>query len=415
MEHDHNNGPENEKPASGAETETGHERIRKQLDATSYRSSGREKQGWLFRMQQAAPACSDTLATDRVATGVARSRRDHNKPLAPAAEGPFTAFPFDLLHLLVGGDVSSDGQEILAPGPGHSPLDRSMSVRPSSANADGFVVHSFSIRTPAYECKRYIQFLIDRWLSKQLNGDVPAEWIEQTSSIAGPLDTAAAQEKRIKSAKWQWNRADRNLGEALFAYLRSRALELSDDLIGRVVRYEPNGRWYGPHGDQKDKNGLSFTGTELMLLAMRDVLSDEGRAIQAVRLPHTGKRPARKVKGLAKNAAIKLTAHEDILAAGEVAIAEGFESALAARMLGYQNVWACVNSGNVASFPLIEGVRKLTILAEVCPENEAAREECALRWFEAGREVTIALPDHGKDFNDDLVERMVRKTGGCNG
>ena len=78
-------------------------------------------------------------------------------------------------------------------------------------------------------------------------------------------------------------------------------------------------------------------------------------------------------------------------------------------MLGYKNVWACVNANNISSFPLIDGVNKLTILGEHCPANADAREECAMRWLKAGREVTIAMPDHGKDFNDELVELMLRK------
>ena len=58
-------------------------------------------------------------------------------------------------------------------------------------------------------------------------------------------------------------------------------------------------------------------------------------------------------------------------------------------------------------FPVIDGVNKLTILAENCPANEKARTICALRWVEAGRDVIIAKPDHGKDFNDELLARVM--------
>src|SRR4051812_46399527 len=42
----------------------------------------------------------------------------------------------------LGGDVHRD--EVHAPGPGHSPKDRSLSVRIDPAASDGFVVYSFS-------------------------------------------------------------------------------------------------------------------------------------------------------------------------------------------------------------------------------------------------------------------------------
>ena len=54
----------------------------------------------------------------------------------------------------LGGEVSSG--QVLAPGPGHSAADRSLSVRPDSAAPDGFVVHSFSTDDPI-ECKDYVR------------------------------------------------------------------------------------------------------------------------------------------------------------------------------------------------------------------------------------------------------------------
>jgi hypothetical protein len=43
---------------------------------------------------------------------------------------------------LLGGDVSGD--QVLCPGPGHSPKDRSLSVRLGADLPDGFLAHSFS-------------------------------------------------------------------------------------------------------------------------------------------------------------------------------------------------------------------------------------------------------------------------------
>jgi hypothetical protein len=43
---------------------------------------------------------------------------------------------------LLGGEVS--GAEILCPGPGHKPIDRSLSVKPDPSAPGGYVVHSFA-------------------------------------------------------------------------------------------------------------------------------------------------------------------------------------------------------------------------------------------------------------------------------
>jgi AAA domain len=53
------------------------------------------------------------------------------------------------------GDEINAGQ-VLAPGPNHSPKDRSLSVKLDAAAPDGFVVHSFSKDDPL-ECKDYVR------------------------------------------------------------------------------------------------------------------------------------------------------------------------------------------------------------------------------------------------------------------
>jgi hypothetical protein len=54
----------------------------------------------------------------------------------------------------LGGDVS--GRGVRCPGPGHSAIDRSLSVTPSAAAPDGFIVHSFSGDDPI-ACKDYVR------------------------------------------------------------------------------------------------------------------------------------------------------------------------------------------------------------------------------------------------------------------
>ena len=109
-----------------------------------------------------------------------------------------------LAHAL-GGDVSSG--QVLAPGPGHSAADRSMSVRPDSSAPDGFVVHSFSTDDPII-CKDYVR--------KKL-GLAPFKPNGRDRTVAA---AAAPASKRRIVAEYNYTDA---AGELLYQVLRIRA------------------------------------------------------------------------------------------------------------------------------------------------------------------------------------------------
>ena len=54
----------------------------------------------------------------------------------------------------LGGEVS--GGQVLAPGPGHSAIDRSLSVKLDSGAPDGFVTHSFAGDDPIV-CRDHVR------------------------------------------------------------------------------------------------------------------------------------------------------------------------------------------------------------------------------------------------------------------
>jgi hypothetical protein len=65
--------------------------------------------------------------------------------------------PWDHIRIIarqLGGDVS--GTQVLAPGPGHSAADRSLSIKLDARAPDGFVVHSFAGDDPI-KCKDYVR------------------------------------------------------------------------------------------------------------------------------------------------------------------------------------------------------------------------------------------------------------------
>lgn len=79
-------------------------------------------------------------------------------------------------------------------------------------------------------------------------------------------------------------------------------------------------------------------------------------------------------------------------------IAEGIETALAMAH-GIKPVWSCIDAGNLAAFPVLDGVESLTIAADADDAGRQAATRCATRWHEAGREVYIVETETG-DLND---------------
>ena len=95
-----------------------------------------------------------------------------------------------------------------------------------------------------------------------------------------------------------------------------------------------------------------------------------------------------------------------------LAIAEGIETALAAAR-SFAPVWAVVDAGNLAAFPVLDGIEALTIFSDHDRPNpktgrragNEAAAVCARRWAEAGREARIFLPPtEGTDIADLAVE-----------
>jgi hypothetical protein len=169
-------------------------------------------------------------------------------------------------------------------------------------------------------------------------------------------------------------------GTIVECYLRSRGLDLGEDLAGDVLRWHPR--------------------IGAMLALFRNLLTGEPQAISRTFLDHEGKKLGRKFLGPTRGAAIKLDADEDGL--GRLHVGEGIESCLAARALGLRPTWALGSAGALAAFPVLNGIEALLLLREHDDANARAAELCAARWLAAGRAVLNVWPNVGKDVNDAL-------------
>jgi hypothetical protein len=111
---------------------------------------------------------------------------------------------------------------------------------------------------------------------------------------------------------------------------------------------------------------------------------------------------ARLYLGPKKGGVVKLTPDEEITTG--LALTEGIETGLSAIMADLPT-WACLDSGNLADFPVLPGVEALTVVADYDQAGIDAAEAVARRWTDAGREVRILLPHEiGADFNDTARE-----------
>lgn len=74
-----------------------------------------------------------------------------------------------------------------------------------------------------------------------------------------------------------------------------------------------------------------------------------------------------------------------------LAIAEGIESALAAAHI-FTPIWAAIDAGNLAAFPVLPGVESLTIFADHDEAGLAAAQACAKRWRQADHHARVLAP-----------------------
>jgi putative DNA primase/helicase len=269
------------------------------------------------------------------------------------------------LATILGGTVV--GGQVICPGPGHSPRDRSLAVTPSAAAPDGFIVHSFA-------------------------GD---DWRLCRDHVAAYLGHARRERKpapgRSAAAVALWNKAQ-DPGPIVERYLSSRGLNLPDDVAGRVVRFHPACPWRNDDGSVGRRTA--------MLTAFRTIADDRMVAVHRTLLADDGRKLDRRMLGPVAGAAIKIDPDENV--EHGLHVAEGFETGLAGRMLGFQPVWALGSAGAIAVFPVLSGIDALTILAETDDSGANARgaRRCARAWIAADREAAIVLPAIAGDLND---------------
>jgi putative DNA primase/helicase len=279
----------------------------------------------------------------------------------------------------LGGSVS--GCRVIAPGPGHSRVDRSLSIDIDPAAPDGFRCYSFA-GDDWRQCRDHVRQALGliAWHPRR-----PRSAPFRPTRVLTPSDYSARD--RIAPALRLWSEAKDPRDTIAAIYLASRSLTLADDVAGEVIRFHP----------QLKLEGKRFGA---MLALFRDLVSNEPCGIHRTFLDSKGHKVDRKMLGRAKGAAIKLDADETVTLG--LHIGEGVETGLAARLAGFRPVWALGSASGIAAFPVLAGIEAITMLGEVNDggANHRAAQACAARWIEAGRDAFMVAPRVGGDLND---------------
>ena len=283
------------------------------------------------------------------------------------------------------------GRQVLAPGPGHSSQDRSLSVGFDDRAPDGILVHSFSgddwrmcrdhVRAKLGICPtpraKYLMTRIDRAVGQS----------------ALPESANADVAKRTARALAIWNESQHPRGTLVQTYLEQRGLILPGETAA-AIRFHP---------------ACPFKAGRIpaMVSLVRDVQSNQPRAIHRTALSVDGRKE--KVNGSSRlslgpvgGGAVKLTPDAEVALC--LGIGEGIESTLSMQLapeFGASPVWSLLSAGQMAVFPVLAGIEALWIAVDHDPAGIKAARACAARWQAAGVEVFLLRPRMvGADLND---------------
>ena len=280
---------------------------------------------------------------------------------------------------------------VLAPGPGHSRKDRSLSIIIGSQFPEGFWVTSFA-GDDALVCRAYVRAKLGlpAW-SAHGHARRPV------SRLAQVVDPAVAKESenRIARALAIWNESQDPRGTLAERYLKDeRNLALLSDLANAVLRFHPACPWENER-------------VPALIALFRDIHSDEPTGIHRRRLTADGRKAGKpKMLGRAVGSAIKLDSDE--MVTHSLVIGEGVETVLSARQFGFKPAWALGSAGAIGAFPVLSGVEAIRLLTEddTTGNNARAVNACGTRWQEAGRDVKTLASKIGGDLNDALRGRV---------
>ena len=307
------------------------------------------------------------------------------------------AFPSDLRAIAraLGGEVV--GRQVVAPGPGHSPRDRSLSVTISAAAPEGFLAFSHAGDEFA-ECRDHVKARLG--IDRRQQENRPQTPPRRPTQPPRDDDRDARALMFAKQIAFELRPVLGSPGETYLRDARKIVTSAIEDVLERTdgVGWHPAVYFNEP--------GHALHGRKLgaIISVMTDRITAEPTGAISRTYIHEGRKLG-KAKTLGSPAGIiRLSEDADVLEG--LHIAEGLESAFSAMSKGFRPMWATGSTALMAKFPVLSGIEALTIIADhdANGAGERAAAEVASRWREARRETHVYLGEVLGDFNDVLLE-----------
>lgn len=296
----------------------------------------------------------------------------------------------------LGGDVAGRNN-VLCPGPGHSPRDRSLSV--TFTTGDDFTVFSHA-GDDWRACKDHVRHRLglDGSTVPERNSARSFSRLEKASGALGFGSTCPKSDltghlpsDRTARAISLWHDARPIGGTPAAVYLASRGVAYQ----GKALRWHPS----CPFG-----KGVRYG---CMIALVRNIITNEPQAIHRTALDADGHKIDRKAFGPVGGGAVKLTDDADV--SRVIAIGEGIETALSIRELPDLSnlpIWSVLSANGISTFPALPGIESVWIAADndLSGTGQNAARVAGERLHAAGIEVIIlASTQAGADLNDKVA------------
>lgn len=286
---------------------------------------------------------------------------------------PMSWEEFRRLVQMLGGELYDGGRRALAPGPGHSPADRSLSLALSGGR---LLVHSFAGDDWREVCAAL--------RSQGLIG--PLTWSASDAPPASLPPTRSECQARVAEL---WGQGASIGGTAAARHLTQRGVRRS---AGTALRFHPAlpARLYENAGPRRPGLLAAISDPAGRLVGLEATYLTEAGTRAALRTPRKtiGRRPA--------GAAVRLDPADDILVVGE-----GVFTCLSASEHFGRPAWALLAVANLRVWTAPAPVRRVLIAADRGRAGEAGAAALQSRLTAAGVAASIHLPpeSHG-DWND---------------
>ncbi len=217
---------------------------------------------------------------------------------------------------------------------------------------------------------------------------------------ATPRPDDSDQQQRMKFVRRKWHEAIPLAGSPADGYLRARSLEPGPDGWPPSLRYHPALR-HGYKGFLLPAlvAAITIVPGRNVVGVHRTFLRMDGRAKAPVTNP-------KMMIGRCGGGAVRLAP-----AGPELVLSEGVETGRSVQQATGLPVWATLSTSGLRAVILPPEVKTVIIAADADEPGEKAAQTAAARWCLEGREVRIARPPRGCDFNDMLLGRTPRIEG----